>query len=56
MTSKRSYREALDAKVARDEIERCSGGQFDPEIVKVFLDIYENDNDELKDIMEKYKE
>ena len=55
MTSKRSYRDALSLDVARDEIERCSGTQFDPEVVKVFLDVYKNQNDEIKKIIEKYK-
>ena len=38
MTSERSYRKALSNEEAIKEIERCSGTQFDPEIVKVFLE------------------
>lgn len=37
MTSTRSYRSALDWTVARDEIVRCSGSQFDPRVVEAFL-------------------
>ena len=37
MTSDRAYRKALPHEVACGEIERCSGVQFDPEIVPVFL-------------------
>jgi putative nucleotidyltransferase with HDIG domain len=37
MISDRPYRKALSITHARGEIERCSGTQFDPEVVKVFL-------------------
>jgi len=37
MTSDRAYRAALPAEDAAAEILRCSGTQFDPEIVSVFL-------------------
>ena len=36
MTSSRSYRKALSHEVARDEIIRCAGTQFDPALVEVF--------------------
>lgn len=36
MTSDRCYRGALSLTDARAEIERCSGSQFDPAIVRVF--------------------
>jgi putative nucleotidyltransferase with HDIG domain len=39
ITSDRPYRPAQSLKAARAEIERWSGRQFDPEIVKVFLDM-----------------
>ncbi|MDD3594385.1 MAG: HD domain-containing protein [Candidatus Gastranaerophilales bacterium] len=39
MTSSRSYRKALSHEVAKAEIERCSGTQFDPELVKLFLKV-----------------
>ena len=47
MTSKRTYRNALDIEVVKSEIERCSGTQFDPQIAKVFLDILNNDYDKI---------
>jgi len=37
MTSDRAYRKALPHDVAVAELERCSGAQFDPRVVKVFL-------------------
>jgi putative nucleotidyltransferase with HDIG domain len=37
ITSDRPYRKARSIDAARKEVERCSGTQFDPEIVEVFL-------------------
>ena len=34
MTSKRTYRDSLPIEKVKEEIERCSGTQFDPEIAK----------------------
>jgi response regulator RpfG family c-di-GMP phosphodiesterase len=39
MTSDRPYRKALSIDAARSEIERCSGTQFDPRVVRAFLAI-----------------
>lgn len=39
MTSDRPYRRALGIREVREEIERCSGTQFDPQVVKAFLSI-----------------
>ncbi|MDW8104290.1 MAG: response regulator [Armatimonadota bacterium] len=39
MTSDRPYRKALPLEKAYEEIERCTGTQFDPHVVKVFLSI-----------------
>jgi putative nucleotidyltransferase with HDIG domain len=39
ITSDRPYRPAQSLQAARTEIEKFSGRQFDPEIVKVFLEI-----------------
>ena len=36
MISGRPYRRAVTAKAAIDELRRCAGGQFDPEVVEVF--------------------
>jgi len=38
MTSTRPYRQALGLDVARDEIVRCRGSQFDPDVVDAFLE------------------
>lgn len=42
MTSDRAYRAALPAEAAVSEILRCSGTQFDPEVVSVFLSVRES--------------
>ena len=52
MTSKRSYRDSLDLSIVREEIEKNSGTQFDPEVAKVFLNILDNEPQEIKKIME----
>ena len=54
MTSKRSYRDALSLDIVRDELERNSGKQFDPEILKVFLNILDNHYSEILEIQKKY--
>jgi putative nucleotidyltransferase with HDIG domain len=41
MISDRPYRKALPLSHAREEIRRCSGTQFDPKVVEVFLAIPE---------------
>jgi hypothetical protein len=43
MTSDRPYRKALSFAQAREEIIRCSGQQFDPDMVKLFLEIPEEE-------------
>src|SRR5450755_188986 len=37
MTSARPYREARSVAVAREELQRCAGSQFDPQVVDAFL-------------------
>src|SRR5207248_2500569 len=49
MISDRPYRRALPMSHAREEIKRCSGSQFDPEVVKVFLSIPEQHWIELRE-------
>jgi len=39
MTSARSYKEPVSAAESRAELARCAGGQFDPEVVRAFLNI-----------------
>ena len=41
MTTNRPYRKALLPQMARDEIVRHSGTQFDPQVVQVFLLVYD---------------
>jgi response regulator RpfG family c-di-GMP phosphodiesterase len=43
ITSNRPYRKARSLSEARAEIERCSGTQFDPTLVKAFLGVAEED-------------
>jgi HD-GYP domain-containing protein (c-di-GMP phosphodiesterase class II) len=37
MTSERSYRKPLSKKESIHELMKCSGTQFDPEIVNIFV-------------------
>jgi two-component system cell cycle response regulator len=39
MTSDRPYRPALSVREALDELDRCAGAQFDPNVVRVFAAI-----------------
>jgi HD-GYP domain-containing protein (c-di-GMP phosphodiesterase class II) len=41
MTSDRPYRRALSRAEALAEVERCAGTQFDPEIARIFLELFE---------------
>ncbi len=54
MTSRRSYRGPIDIEQVKEEIKRCEGTQFDPQIAEVFLDILNNEFDKIKEIQEKY--
>ncbi len=42
MLSDRPYRKALSVQYAREEVKRCSGTQFDPKVVEVFLSLPES--------------
>ena len=42
MTADRPYRAAMSHAAAKDELLRCAGTQFDPEIVTAFLVVLEN--------------
>jgi len=42
MTSDRPYRRALSKEVAMNEIKNNAGIQFDPQIVKIFIDVSKN--------------
>ncbi len=54
MTSRRSYRGEMDLEYVKQEIQRCSGTQFDPNISKIFLEILEKDFVKISDIKSKY--
>ena len=49
MRSDRDYRKAQSMQAVREEIHLWSGRQFDPQIVKVFLDMPDNIWDDLRD-------
>jgi putative nucleotidyltransferase with HDIG domain len=56
ITSDRPYRPAKSVEAAREEIQRWSGRQFDPEVVKMFLSMPEDRWDVLrKDIDSKIR-
>lgn len=48
MTSDRAYRRALPHEVTLNEIERCSGTQFDPDVAMVFVENIEGYREELQ--------
>lgn len=54
MTSKRAYRDSLGIDVAKSELEKNIGTQFDPEICRAFLEILENEPEKIKEIQDKY--
>lgn len=43
MASSRSYRDCLSQETIKKEIENCSGGQFDPEIAKIMIEMIDED-------------
>jgi diguanylate cyclase (GGDEF)-like protein/putative nucleotidyltransferase with HDIG domain len=40
MTTDRPYRKALTIEEALDELEKCSGTQFDPKLTEIFIKLY----------------
>jgi len=56
MTSDRAYRRALPHEVAVNEIERCSGTQFDPDVAGTFCEHLEEYRDERRGAGEKIPE
>lgn len=55
MTSRRSYRQALDFDYTTNEIEKCKGTQFDPAIADVFLEILRTNQDKITEIQKNYQ-
>ena len=55
MTSKRVYRDSLPIEKVIEEFKNCRGTQFDPELDDVFVDILENNYDEILEIQKKYQ-
>lgn len=52
MTSSRSYRKALSIEIALMEIRRCSGSQFDPQVVEAFYEVILEENPYLQEQVE----
>ena len=50
MTSDRPYRKGMSMEVALNELRRCKGSQFDPEIVDVLI-LMAQEKDEINGIM-----
>ena len=44
MTHKRVYKEAFDKEYVIDELKRCAGTQFDPDLTKEFISLLEGEN------------
>ena len=55
MTSTRSYRVALTHEVAIEEIQRCAGTQFDPELASKFVEIQDKIRQAKDNPEEEYK-
>jgi HD-GYP domain-containing protein (c-di-GMP phosphodiesterase class II) len=42
MTTTRSYRKAMSVEAALEELRRCAGTQFDPEVVATLVELVES--------------
>ena len=49
MTSRRSYRGPIDIEHVKDEIKRCEGTQFDPQVAEAFLEILNNNYEKIQE-------
>ncbi|MDQ3265039.1 MAG: HD domain-containing protein [Myxococcota bacterium] len=52
ITSDRPYRKGRPLQVAKDEIKRCAGTQFDPELVEAYLSVPDLEWDEIRRVVE----
>lgn len=52
ITSDRPYRKGRPLQVAKDEIKRCSGTQFDPDVVGAFFRIPDSEWDRIRQLVE----
>lgn len=55
MTSKRIYKDPITIENAINEFKKCKGTQFDPELTNAFLEILENNYDEIEKIQKNIK-
>ncbi|MDO5557486.1 MAG: HD domain-containing protein [Clostridia bacterium] len=54
MSSSRPYRDALSLQIAKSELEKCINTQLDPTLVTEFLDILNNNYEEVLKIYQAY--
>lgn len=50
MVSTRPYRKGMSMDRVVEELNRCAGTQFDPDLVKIYIESYRNWNQEIKNI------
>ena len=48
MTSDRPYRKGMPVEAAIEELVKCSGTQFDPQVVDAFLSVLRKGQEDLK--------
>ena len=54
MTSKRTYNMPISIEEAKNEIRRKSGSQFDPNLANAFLDVLDNNYNEILNIQNRF--
>ena len=54
MSSKRSYRDSMPLDVVIEEIKRCKGSQFDPQIADAFLEILEKEPEKIQAVQKQF--